>query len=217
VELTGQFHFPMADTPRITRGPRRAARRAQKRSLTLEAASRVFAARVYHLVTMDQIARESRVGKGTLYRYFPSKESLYLAIVDEAFALLIGRLEAERTTAASPTVTLRRMIEAIVETFAQHLPFFRLVHRGEGRVFLRKRQVIQSRRVHIVRLLAEVLDRGAETGVFRKVDRTLAPSMLIGMVWGTTLNHADETPAPILAARIADFYLHGLESVEASA
>jgi AcrR family transcriptional regulator len=102
------------------------------------------------------------------------------------------------------------MIEAIVETFAHHLPFFRLVHRGEGRLFLRKKQVIRSRRAHIVRLLAEVLDRGAEQGTFRKLDPALAPSMLSGMVWGTTLNHAEDTPAAILAARIADLYLHGL-------
>jgi len=159
---------------------------------------------------MDEIARESHVGKGTLYRYFPSKEDLYLAIVDQAFELLIQRLEAEHGAESPPTVTLGRMIEAIVETFARHLPFFRLVHRGEGRLFLRKKQVIRARRAHIARLLAEVLDRGVETGAFRKVDRTLAPSMLIGMVWGTTLNHAEDTPAELLAPRIGDVYLHGL-------
>jgi AcrR family transcriptional regulator len=185
-------------------------RQSHKRSLILEAASRVFATRVYHQVTMDEIARGSRVGKGTLYRYFPSKEDLYLAIVDEAFALLIARLETERAAPAPPALVLRRMIDAIVETFARHLPFFRLVHRGEGRLFLRKKQVIRARRTHIARLVAEVLERGAETGAFRKVDRTLAPSMLIGMVWGTTLNHAEDAPSEELAARIADLYFHGL-------
>jgi AcrR family transcriptional regulator len=184
--------------------------RERKRAQILEAASRVFARRVYHLVSMEEVARVARVGKGTLYRYFPSKEDLYLAILDEAFGLLIDRLEAERAAAVPPPTTLRRMIEAIVETFAHHLPFFRLVHRGEGRLFLRKKQVIQARRAHIARLLAEVLDRGAESGVFRKVDRVLGPSMLIGMVWGTTLNHAEETPAEVLAPRIGDLYLHGL-------
>jgi AcrR family transcriptional regulator len=182
----------------------------RKRAQILEAASRIFATRVYHLVTMDEVARAARVGKGTLYRYFPSKEDLYLAIVDEAFGLLIGRLEAERAATVPPARALRRMIEAIVETFAQHLPSFRLIHRGEGRLFLRKKEVIRARRAHIARLLAEVLDRGAESGAFRKVDAALAPAMLIGMVWGTTLNHAEDTPAEVLAARIGDLYLHGL-------
>lgn len=189
---------------------RRAHQRARKRAHILGAASRVFAARVYHQVTMDEIARAAHVGKGTLYRYFPSKEDLYLAIVDEAFALLTRRLEAEQAAALPPATALRRMIEAIVETFARHLPFFRLVNQGEARLFLRKKQVIRARRAHIARFVAEVLDRGVETGAFRKVDPVLAPSMLIGMVWGTTLNHAEDTPAELLAARIGDLYLHGL-------
>ena len=189
---------------------RRALRHARKRATILDGASRIFAARVYHHVTMDDIARGTRVGKGTLYRYFPSKDDLYLAIVEEGFDLLIRRLDTERATTAPAATVLRRMIESIVETFAQHLPFFRLVHRDEGRLLLRKKQVIQSRRAHIVRLLAEVLDRGVEEGIFRKLDPVLAPSMLIGMVWGTTLNHANDTPAAILASRIADLYLNGL-------
>ena len=42
---------------------------------------------------MDDVAEAARVGKGTLYRYFPSKEDLYLGVVAEAFDLLIRRLE----------------------------------------------------------------------------------------------------------------------------
>ena len=54
----------------------------------MAAASRVFAARPYHVVCMDDVAEAARVGKGTLYRYFPSKEDLYLGVVAEAFDLL---------------------------------------------------------------------------------------------------------------------------------
>lgn len=189
---------------------RRAGRRARKRTQILEAASRVFAVRAYHLVRMDEIARTAHVGKGTVYRYFPSKEDLYLAIVDEAFGLLVGRLEAERAAAVAPAIAVLRMTEAIVDTFARHLPFFRLVHSGEGRLLARKKQVIRARRARIAALLGEVLDRGVESGAFRKVDRALAASMLVGMVWGTTLNHGEETPAEVLAARIGDLFLHGL-------
>ncbi len=200
----------MPATTRTSRSRPGAPRRAKKRAQILDAASRIFATRVYHLVRMDEVAHAARVGKGTLYRYFPSKEDLYLAIVDEAFGLLIDRLETERAATAPPATALCRMIEAIVETFARHLPSFRLIHRDEGRLFLRKKEVIRARRAHIAHLLAEVLDRGVESGAFRKVDRTLAPSMLIGMVWGTTLNHAEDTPAEVLAARIGDLCLHGL-------
>ncbi|HEY7140081.1 MAG TPA: TetR/AcrR family transcriptional regulator [Methylomirabilota bacterium] len=188
----------------------RASRQAAKREQIVAAASRVFAARAYHVVCMDDIAEAARVGKGTLYRYFPSKEDLYLGVVAEAFDLLIDRLERVEAEELPAAVALLRMIEAIVQTFARHLPFFRLLQQGEARLFLRKKQVVRARRDRIAEGLARLLERGAETGVFRKVDRDIGPSMLIGLVWGTTLNHADDTPAEVLGQRVADLCLHGI-------
>lgn len=185
-------------------------RQTAKREHIVGAASRVFSARPYHVVCMDDVAEAARVGKGTLYRYFPSKEDLYLGVVAEAFDLLIGRLERVEAEELPPAVAFSRMIEAIVETFARHLPFFRLMQQGEARLFLRKRQVVRARRDRIAGVLARLLDHGAQTGVFRKVDRDLGPSMLIGLVWGTVLNHAGETPPELLAQRVADLCLRGI-------
>jgi AcrR family transcriptional regulator len=171
---------------------------------------RAFGARAYHQVRTDHVCRLAGIGKGTLYRYFPSKEELYLAVVEEAFEDLVRRLEAEHAAPAGPAAALGRMLEAIVDTFARHLPVVRLLHQDEARLFLRKRQVIRTRRARIAQLLGEVLQAGAAAGAFRKLDPVLGPSMLIGMVWGTTLNHADEAPSEVLAARVADLSLHGL-------
>jgi AcrR family transcriptional regulator len=185
-------------------------RRAAKREHIVGAASRVFASRPYHLVSMDDVAGAARVGKGTLYRYFPSKEELYLGVVAEAFDLLIRRLDRVEAEALPAPTALARMIEAIVETFAAHLPFFRLWQQGEARLLLRKKQVIRARRERIADGLARVLERGAQTGVFRKVDRHMVPTMVIGLVWGTAVNHADESPPEILAQRVVDLCLHGV-------
>jgi len=188
----------------------RTPRQAAKREHIVGAASRVFGARPYHVVRMDDVAAAARVGKGTLYRYFPSKEDLYLGVVAEAFDLLIRRLDRVEGEALPAPAALARMIEAIMETFARHLPVFRLMQQGEARLFLRKKQVVRARRERIADGLARVLERGAQTGIFRKVDRALMPTMVIGLVWGTALNHADETPAEILAQRVVELCLHGI-------
>jgi AcrR family transcriptional regulator len=192
------------------KGSSQTVRQLAKREQIVGAASRVFAARPYHVVCMDDVAEAARVGKGTLYRYFPSKEDLYLGVVAEAFDLLIRRLERVEAEDLPVADAFTRMIAAIVDTFARHLPFFRLLQQGEARLFLRKKQVVRARRDRIADGLARLLERGAQTGVFRKVDPDTGPSMLIGLVWGTTLNHADDTPAEVLAQRVADLCLHGI-------
>ena len=192
------------------RAPTRRARRRRSASRSWGPPRASSPRRPYHVVCMDDVAEAARVGKGTLYRYFPSKEDLYLGRRRRGVRPPHRQLERVEAEELPPAIALSRMIEAIVETFARHLPFFRLMQQGEARLFLRKKQVVRARRDRIADGLGRVLDRGAQTGVFRKVDRDLGPSMLIGLVWGTTLNHADDTPAEMLAQRVADLCLHGI-------
>ncbi len=183
--------------------------RERKRRHILENASRIFAKHDYHSVSMEEVARTARVGKGTLYRYFDSKEDLYLALLDSALLLLTDRLEEEEHAGLPPDQTLARMVCAIVHTFCEHLPSFRVLNSDEARLVVKKRQLFQSRRRRIVMLLGRALEKGAAAGVFRVVDPLATPSLLIGMVWGAVLNHSDEASPEVLATTIIDVFLRG--------
>jgi len=183
--------------------------REKKRRHILEVASRIFSAHNYHAVSMDQVARLARVGKGTLYRYFDSKEDLYLALLDSALLLLTERLEEEEKAALPPDQTLARMVGAIVHTFSEHLASFRILNGDEARLIVRKRELFQARRRRIAMLLGRVLEKGAAGGVFRAVDPAATPSLLIGMVWAAVLNHSEEVPPEALAALIVDVFFRG--------
>jgi AcrR family transcriptional regulator len=56
---------------------------ARNRRLILRTARKLFEARDVTCVTMEEIARASGVGKGTLYRRFPHKGYLCQALLDE--------------------------------------------------------------------------------------------------------------------------------------
>ena len=183
-----------------------APRQQKKRRRIIETASRVFAERDYHAVTMDEVAQRSGVGKGTLYRYFDSKEDLFIALMDEGLALLADRLEEEQKAEVPPAETLSRMIHAIVRSFCQHLPFFRILNGDKGRIIVRKKQLFQERRRRMVITLGRVLEHGMAAGVFRQMDIEVTPSLLIGMVWGMVLNHSQHTTPDTLAAVIIDIF-----------
>lgn len=64
-------------------------RQARRRQL-LGAAREVFVAQGYHAAAMDEIAERAGVSKPVLYQHFPGKLDLYLALLDESVAELVG-------------------------------------------------------------------------------------------------------------------------------
>jgi AcrR family transcriptional regulator len=77
-------------------------RRADARrnhEVILAAARRLFAARGL-VVPIDEVARQARVGAGTIYRHFPSKEDLYEAVLVEDFEAIVARA---KTLAGEPS------------------------------------------------------------------------------------------------------------------
>lgn len=65
----------------MTALPRRQQNRLNRERQILDAALTVFAAQGYSGTTMDAVAAEAGVTKPTLYSYFPSKESLFQAMM----------------------------------------------------------------------------------------------------------------------------------------
>ena len=65
----------------MTALPRRQQNRLNRERQILDAALKVFAGQGYSGTTMDAVAAEAGVTKPTLYSYFPSKESLFQAMM----------------------------------------------------------------------------------------------------------------------------------------
>ena len=60
-----------------------------RRQIILEAAEKMFLSKGYEETTMDEIANEAEFSKGTVYKYFVSKDELYIAIGSKAYDLII--------------------------------------------------------------------------------------------------------------------------------
>jgi AcrR family transcriptional regulator len=97
-----------AATPRGGRLPR-TARRAQ----LLDAALEIFVQQGYHAALMDDIAEHAGVSKPVLYQHFPSKLDLYLALLDQHVADLVGRVR----TALESTSDNRERVRASITTY----------------------------------------------------------------------------------------------------
>lgn len=72
----------VSDSPRPARA-RSAAEKSQRRNDILRAAERLWTTTPYADLSMNQVAKEARLAKGTLYLYFDTKEELFLALLGE--------------------------------------------------------------------------------------------------------------------------------------
>jgi TetR/AcrR family transcriptional repressor of nem operon len=70
----------------------RSARGAATRDQILDAASRLIHLRGYHATSLDDVLRQSSVGKGNFYYYFRSKEDLGYAIIDRVVRAFLDRV-----------------------------------------------------------------------------------------------------------------------------
>jgi len=60
--------------------------------MILDAALKMFSRYGYEACDVDQIAAYAGIGKGTIYRHFPSKENLFISLIDRGYALLNERM-----------------------------------------------------------------------------------------------------------------------------
>ena len=99
---------------------------AYRRSALLQAAVRVFGGSGFEGATMDRIAREADVAKGTIYLYYPSKQSIYDAALSAGFAELDERTRRPAESAATLRDAISGFIAARAGYFFEHPDFFRI-------------------------------------------------------------------------------------------
>lgn len=147
-------HQPPADA----NAPSRAGRpvneelRERRREDILEAAVKFFAQHGYATADTQALADSLAIGKGTLYRYFPSKEALFLAAVDRGMHQLSETIDRSVEAIADPLDQIRAAIHAYLDFFEQHPEVVELMIQERAQFKDRKRPTyFEHRDSHICR------------------------------------------------------------------
>jgi AcrR family transcriptional regulator len=113
----------------MARAPAPGTKGAQTRRAILDAAIQRFARDGYRATSVADIARDAGVGGTITYAYFPNKEALFLAALDEDTAAVIT--EAIPVTAAGPTGREwnESLLSALIDAVQRH-PLARRVLAG---------------------------------------------------------------------------------------
>jgi len=139
-------------------------------------------------ITMDEVARQCGVSKGTLYNYFQNKEEL-LDHVHQA--VLEPLVEANRQIFESQSDPLTRVHSFIDSVFATHeciATYFRFVWQNKTA------EAVYRERVEVLmHPLAKICQEGIDRSEFINVDPYILAEMIYGTAIGTltTLSYRD--------------------------
>ncbi|MEX2126716.1 MAG: TetR/AcrR family transcriptional regulator [Xanthobacteraceae bacterium] len=136
----------------------------------LAAATAEFTAKGLGGARVDEIARRARVNKRMIYHYFGDKAGLYLAVLEAAYS---GIRTAELGLALAgkdPVEGMRELVPFTWQYFIDHPEFLSLLgtenlHRA---AYLKKSKKIRDLHSPLVGMIADLLERGAKRGVFRR-------------------------------------------------
>jgi TetR/AcrR family transcriptional regulator len=96
------------------------------REALLESALRLFAARGYDAVGVQEVVDVTGITKPTLYHYFGSKRGLLEALLETYFEQLNGRVVEAAVYSGDLPLTLKRIVEAYFRFARENPAFYRL-------------------------------------------------------------------------------------------
>jgi AcrR family transcriptional regulator len=98
-----------------------------RREAILDAATSLFAEFGFNDADTQELAERLGVGKGTVYRCFPSKRDLFLASVDRVIGLLHECIEHSCAGVSDPLEIVVRGIRAYLDFFSNHPEYVELI------------------------------------------------------------------------------------------
>ncbi|MBL8750090.1 MAG: TetR/AcrR family transcriptional regulator [Planctomycetes bacterium] len=179
-----------------------------KRRLILASAARLFAEQPFHDVTLEQVATAARVGKGTLYVYFASKDQLYTAAVAEGLSDLAGTIDERlRVTPADAPVRLSAIVEELLGFSRRYPHLFALMRSGHP---IAGSGELDAARRRVASRIEVVLRDGVERGQIDDPRPDLTAQFALAMVRASLLYGPVDAPHADLAAQILRVLLRGV-------
>ena len=168
------------------------------RERLVEAAIEVFADKGFHEALVEEIARASKVSKGAFYLHFPTKQALFLELLDVLAKRLTDRVSEAIAKEEGSVARLDAALRMILRTFGSHRSMSRLVLTqagAAGRLFESKLFEVHTRFAAMIR---GYLEASVASGEIAPVDTEATAWIWFGAINEVVLRWLySEDPRPL--------------------
>lgn len=187
----------------------------QREIQILTAATKIFAKKDYYQVTMDEIAQDLKVGKGTLYRYYHSKEELYFSIINRGLETLYNYTKRETDKEQDTLLKIKKLLFCGLRFFEKNRPFVKLFFQEE--IKFREKGMTECKETlsKSTKLTERLIWDAQLEGRVRIVDVSLCASLLVGtmkQIFLKSIEEATELPVAEITDFIYEAFLQGFQT-----
>ncbi|MHA6483510.1 TetR/AcrR family transcriptional regulator [Paenibacillus sp. strain BS8-2] len=149
----------------------------------IAAAIKLFSELGYHRTSMDDIAKEANVAKGTLYYNYKSKADLFETIVGHGYELLTSGSQDVLREDQPTNRQIAQIVSKHIELFLQYRPLIHIIsNETTNGIEPEILQRIREKKQAYIRFLSGVLEQGIQDGSLKAVNRELAASSMLGLL-----------------------------------
>lgn len=155
----------------------------ERQERIIQGAMRLFAAKGFRGTTTREIAQRLGISEALMFKYFPSKEALYRAIIkkrtDGAEEMLFP---PEVIQAKDDRKVFQAIATNLIERNVEDPTFMRLLHFSALEGHELARIFFTNHAQKKIQLLARYIEERIKEGVFRQVSPELAAQGFLGMI-----------------------------------
>ncbi len=157
-----------------------------RRTLILDAAARVFSQRSYHAATIDEIAAEAELAKGTLYNYFKDKQSIFEELLHRGHGQFVEAIKSLSVEQKSLEEFIHHAFDQILEKMQEHRYMIRMIMSGGANLSEQEcSRILENWRNHreiAVKVMRDALATYNETNQLSEDELSSAARLILGSV-----------------------------------
>src|SRR5712691_95367 len=185
-----------------------------KRQSIQEAVIRLICREGLKSVTMERVAQEVGIAKGTVYLHYRDKQELLDAVKESALTPVMRNVDEILRAEGTPDRKLRAWATEYLSYFDEHRDLFRVLIYEREVTRVQGSRYQSERYRHLIQETAKVIGEGVRSGAFRQVDAHNVAAMFIESMFALMNQRLrSDKPAHVDddANLIADVFIHGLE------
>jgi AcrR family transcriptional regulator len=196
----------------MARTARRSVTDEARRQQIMKAAERLFGTGRIHEVTLDEVARAARVGKGTIYRHFQDKDDLFFQTATSGFDDLCEVLQRRVPDEGRLEGRLLAACQQIVAFFDRRRHLIRMMQAEEGHARRAPNawERWKQRRRRLVAAVADILAQGEADGEIRPdIPSEVLATYLLGLLRARANDLPDTPPEQRTVEQALDVFWSG--------